>query len=271
MLCKRLIRSSIVFTEITENEIAQSEGFSGQTFCNCWLHNGFVNINNEKMSKSLGNFLTLRTACPEPQQVRAYRYLVISSQYRNPLSFTPEVMAASEKTLNRIDKVMDQIRTALTDVEPENDEHSELATTIVPNALKNFEDALLDDLSMPRAAASLFNLIKGVEQEFKTQAKDSSYSLDLFGLKAAQDALLQMDKIFGIFYEVPLTTEEQSEMIEKGGQEIPVEVLELVSQRTQAKEAKDWALADSLRARITELGFTVKDVKDGDPQICRLS
>jgi cysteinyl-tRNA synthetase len=119
-----------------ENEIAQSEGFTGQTFCICWLHNGFVNINDEKMSKSLGNFLTLRTACPEPQQVRAYRYLVMSSQYRNPLSFTPEVMAASEKTLNRIDKTMAQISQALSGVEPEYNESSELATSIVPTPFK---------------------------------------------------------------------------------------------------------------------------------------
>ena len=67
-----------------ENEIAQSQGVTGKVFCNCWMHNGFVNINNEKMSKSLGNFLTLRGACPTPIEVRAYRYLVISSQYRNP-------------------------------------------------------------------------------------------------------------------------------------------------------------------------------------------
>lgn len=254
-----------------ENEIAQSEGFTGQTFCNCWLHNGFVNINDEKMSKSLGNFLTLRTACPEPQQVRAYRYLVMTSQYRNPLSFTPEVMAASEKTLNRIDKVMEQMHQALYGVEPEIDPSSELATTIVPTALQSFDEALMDDLSMPRAAASLFMIVKGAETEFKTLSKDSSYKLDLFGLKAAQNALLQMDKIFGIFYEVPLTLEQQNEMNENASQEIPGEVLELVSQRAQAKEAKDWELADSLRARIAELGFAVKDVKDGEPDISRIS
>jgi len=268
-----------------ENEIAQSEGFTGQTFCNCWMHNGFVNINDEKMSKSLGNFLTLRIACPEPEQVRAYRYLVISSQYRNPLNFSPDVMMAAQKTLNRIDKVMDQLRVALSSSssssteasEPAVDENgSELALMIVPKALSSFDEALLDDLSMPRASAALFNIIKAVEKEFKTQAKDTSYALDMIGLKAAQNALLQMDKIFGIFYIVPSTKEEEedSPMTKKdvvGTREIPGEVMDLVAQRTQAKESKDWELADSLRARITELGFAVKDVKNGEPQISRIS
>mmetsp|Transcript_125869 Transcript_125869/g.352439 ORF Transcript_125869/g.352439 Transcript_125869/m.352439 type:complete len:561 (+) Transcript_125869:205-1887(+) len=253
-----------------ENEIAQSEGFSGKTFCNCWLHNGFVNINDEKMSKSLGNFMTLRSACPESQQVRAYRYLVVSSHYRNPLSFTPEVMAAAQKTVTRIDKVMSQINESLEGQEIREDEsQSQLANEAIPKALQNFEAAITDDLSMPRAAASLFSIIKAAETEFKTKAKDSSHTLDLPGLKAAQNALLQMDRIFGIFYDVPLTKEDQHEIQAKESNAIPPEVLELVSKRAVAKESKDWELADSFRARISELGFEVKDVKGGDPEISR--
>lgn len=253
-----------------ENEIAQSEGFSGKTFCNCWLHNGFVNINDEKMSKSLGNFMTLRSACPESQQVRAYRYLVVSSQYRNPLSFTPEVMAAAQKTVTRIDKVMSQINESLEGQEIREDEsQSQLANEAIPKALQNFEAAITDDLSMPRAAASLFSIIKAAETEFKTKGKDSSHKLDLPGLKAAQNALLQMDRIFGIFYDVPLTKEDQHEIQAKESNAIPPDVLELVSKRAVAKESKDWELADSFRARISELGFEVKDVKGGDPEISR--
>jgi cysteinyl-tRNA synthetase len=252
-----------------ENEIAQSEGASGKDFCNCWLHNGFVNINNEKMSKSLGNFLTLRGACPQPQQVRAYRYLVMSSQYRNPLSFTPQVMDAAKSALKRIDNVMEEISEALQNNEEDAmNTDSALANKEVPKALQNFEAALLDDLSMPRAAASLFGLIKAAEKEFKRVGKDSSSSLDLAGLQAISEAMKQMDKVFGIFYRVPLTEEEQAE--EEAQETIPEEVLQLVAQRTEAKESKDWELADSLRARITELGFAVKDVKGGEPIVTRV-
>mmetsp|Transcript_2311 Transcript_2311/g.3244 ORF Transcript_2311/g.3244 Transcript_2311/m.3244 type:complete len:432 (-) Transcript_2311:623-1918(-) len=96
-----------------ENEIAQSEGATGNTFCNCWVHNGFVNINDEKMSKSLGNFLTLRGACPKADDVRAYRYLVVSSQYRNPLSFTDQAMSAAKGALKRMDKTKQEIDAVL--------------------------------------------------------------------------------------------------------------------------------------------------------------
>ena len=252
-----------------ENEIAQSEGATGKKFCNCWLHNGFVNINDEKMSKSLGNFLTLRKACPQPEEVRAYRYLVMSSQYRNPLSFTPQAMNAAKNALKRIDKLLEQIHQSL-EGESVNlmSSSSVLANEEVPKALKNFEAALLDDLSMPRASASLFALIKAAENEFKSFTQDSNKSLDLAGLHSISEALKQMDKVFGIFYQVPISEEEQAE---RNAQEIvPEEVLKLVVQRTEAKEAKDWELADSLRARITELGFAVKDVKGGEPVVSRV-
>ena len=252
-----------------ENEIAQSEGATGKPFCNCWLHNGFVNINDEKMSKSLGNFLTLRGACPQPQEVRAYRYLVMSSQYRNPLSFTPQAMDAAKSALKRIDKVTEQIHEALQNNEVDRREaDSALANDEVPLALKIFETALLDDLSMPRAAASLFGLIKAAEKEFKRVSKDSSLALDLKGLQAISDALTQMDKVFGIFYQVPMTEEEQAK--EDSQETVPEKVRQLVDQRTEAKESKDWELADSLRARIAELGFAVKDVKGGEPIISRV-
>mmetsp|Transcript_32817 Transcript_32817/g.94140 ORF Transcript_32817/g.94140 Transcript_32817/m.94140 type:complete len:380 (+) Transcript_32817:584-1723(+) len=259
-----------------ENEIAQSEGFTGKTFCNCWLHNGFVNINNEKMSKSLGNFMTLRAACPKPQQVRAYRYLVITSQYRNPLSFTPEVIQASEKTLKRIDKILRQIDDALNEARNGTNDKcqpSPLASSIVPNALDNFEKALADDLSMPRAAASLFTIVKAAENEFKNLAKNDSYELDIHGLRSAKSAIVQMDNIFGILYDVPRRegSDEDSPSDSNNVDKIPDDVLQLVSRRTEAKEAKDWDLADSLRSRIAEMGFEVKDVKDGEPLVSRLT
>merc|ERR1712070_398951 len=146
---------------------------------------------------------------------------------------------------------------------------------VVSKALANFEAALLDDLSMPRAAAALFSLIKAAEKEFKRVKKASKDSdsdapgLDLEGLKAIQATMRKMDEVFGIFYEVPLTEEEEKEGAEPEVVEISDEVMDLVSQRTNAKEAKDWELADSLRARITELGFAVKDVKGGDPIVTK--
>jgi cysteinyl-tRNA synthetase len=288
-----------------ENEIAQSEGATGKTFCNCWVHNGFVNINDEKMSKSLGNFLTLRTACPKPDDVRAFRFLIMSSQYQKQLSYTSEGMVASKRALKRIDKVMQQIDDSInknksdtdtdtdtdTDSQDNNDEKkkSPLEKDISKN-LENFDKALLDDLSMPRASASLFSLIKMAESEFKRAKKDDDTKLDLVGLQNIQNAIQQMDKIFGIFYEVPLTKEEEeaaaaaaaatsnndnndninSNNNNNNNTEAMDKVMDLVAQRTDAKESKDWDLADSLRTRIVELGFVVKDVKGGDPIVTKI-
>ncbi|VEU34923.1 unnamed protein product [Pseudo-nitzschia multistriata] len=263
-----------------ENEIAQSEGVTGKPYCNYWVHNGFVNINDEKMSKSLGNFLTLRTACPKAVDVRAYRFFVMSSQYQKQLGFTAQAMDASKNSLKRIDRVMQQIEDAVgrnkenADGEPQS---SSTLSDAASKALKNFDLALLDDLSMPRASASLFSLVKATEKEFKRVKKDETATLDLKGLAEVQSALLQMDKVFGIFYDVPLTKEEEEALAasgssdsEGGATEVSDEVMELVVQRTDAKEAKDWELADSLRARITELGFAVKDVKGGDPIVTKI-
>ena len=255
-----------------ENEIAQSEGFSGKTFCNCWLHNGFVNINNEKMSKSLGNFMTLRGACTEPQQVRAYRYLVVSSHYRSPLSFTPESIAGALKTVKRIDKVIYRIDEVLKGQDTgESQNCSQLVNDVIPRALYNFEAAIADDMSMPRATASLFSVVRAAEKELKVETNDSSVKLDLRGLEAAKNAVFQMDKVFGILYDVPLTNEDQNKKKTNACDSIPPEVLVLVSKRVNAKKSKDWELADSLRARISELGFEVKDVSGGDPVISRKS
>lgn len=273
-----------------ENEIAQSEGATGKKFCNCWMHNGFVNIGDEKMSKSKGNFLTLRGACPKSVDVRAYRYLIVSSQYRNPLSFTEQAMKAAKGALSRLDDIIVLLNDTLDKKGDNNDDddgidpktdNSAIATK-VSSELKNFETALADDINMPRASASLFAVIKAAEAEFKRLKKEKNdikkgrdvtmTPLDMKGLEAARDALLQMDQVFGLLYTVPQAKNEDGSLVEEEPKddEIPDDVMELVESRSAAKDAKDWELADSLRSRITELGFAVKDVKGGDPIISRL-
>lgn len=267
-----------------ENEIAQSEGANNKKFCSCWLHNGFVNIGDEKMSKSKGNFLTLRTACPKPDDIRAYRYLVVSSQYRNPLSFTQEAMGAAKGALVRMDKLRKQMDSVLEGFSP-SDEHNKSngseTLKVSKEALRNFEIALADDLSMPRAAASLFQLVKAAETEFKrfkkendAREKDADMNvspLDLVGIHAIKTAMDQMDEVFGIFYTVPkLSGTDENSNKEDGDTSIPSEVMDLVEQRTAAKNSKDWEMADSLRDRIQELGFIVKDIKGGLPEVTRV-
>lgn len=269
-----------------ENEIAQSEGASGKKFCNYWVHNGFVNIGEEKMSKSKGNFLTLRGACPTNDDIRAYRYLVVSSQYRNPLSFTKVATGAAKGALKRMDNVMNMLNDALkefdnADGNGDSDSSGEIAQT-VSKELNNFELALMDDLSMPRAAASLFGIIKAAETEFKRYKKAEKDAedgtdippLDLVGLSQVRSAITKMDQVFGIFYQVPKAKNEDGTEVDDGleeeGAPVPEEVMDLVRSRSDAKNDKDWDLADSLRKRISELGYAVKDVKGGEPIVSRV-
>lgn len=226
------------------------------------------------MSKSKGNFLTLRKACPSSDDVRAYRYLVVSSQYRNPLSFTEKALSAAKGALKRLDKVKLLIDEALLDNGDIDETAESSIAAVVEKEMVNFEVAIADDLSMPRASASLFSIVKAAENEFKRIAKAEKddetlkSTLDIFGLKQVQSALQQMDRVFGVYYEVPGASsgEEEEPVVET----IPDEVMELVLQRTTAKDAKDWDLADSLRAKITDLGFVVKDVKGGKPIVTKI-
>ena len=264
-----------------ENEIAQSEGATLKKYVNYWVHNGFVNIGEEKMSKSKGNFLTLRTACPKDDDVRAYRYLVVSSQYRNPLTFTQKTLDASKSALKRIDKVKLQLSVilgeteattsdTLTDDDSESSQKSDI-TKQVQKHLNNYNLALLDDLSMPRAAASLFAIVKLAEMHFKEINKDDSLSYDMDGLHSVQHALIQMDKVFGIFYTVPNLNHDEDDNDDDSLEGIvPEDVMELVTQRIEAKKEKEWELADNLRNQVIELGFSIKDVKEGVPLVTRL-
>jgi len=283
-----------------EEEEDQVEDGNNLPFCGCWIHNGFVNVGDEKMSKSKGNFLTLRTACPTNIDIRAYRYLVISSQYRNPLSLTSAAMGAARGALKRLDTILGKLDTALLEkeaiVDTNNNNNNEL-TKIAQQSLVEFKEAIADDLGTPRAAAILFSLAKAAEGEFKRVKKavtiweeeeeeqrgassddnDIKPRLNLLGLKLIREAMGEIDQVFGIFYEVPATTAIGSESSNDNNDSgtissnnkdaVPDKVMELVKARTKARDDNNWDLADTLRVTIMEEGFEVKDVKGGEPLV----
>ncbi|GAX23077.1 cysteinyl-tRNA synthetase [Fistulifera solaris] len=251
-----------------ENEIAQSEGAFPDTlpFCNCWFHNGFVTISEQdtKMSKSLGNFLTLESACPTPLQVRAYRYLVVTSQYRQDLKFTTESMQASTKALKRMDKVWSALQSYC---EPEVGitDYRDVDGRVQAQ-WENFETAIADDLSMPRATACLFALIKLAEQELKSSGDTDMDETKKHLLQSIALVMRKMDQVLGVFYTVPeddSASDADDQSARHDNNTIPERVQNLVEQRKEAKKNKDYALADQLRQEILECGFVVQDGAQG--------
>lgn len=234
-----------------ENEIAQSEAFCGCKYCNFWVHNGFVNIDNEKMSKSLGNFRTLREACKDALDIRAFRYLVISAQYRAGLNFTPDVLKSARKTVSRLDKFRANLRAV---TKPDG---GASVRDLVSSGIADFERGMADDLNTPRACAALFGLVKGGERLIKAD------SIDKAGAGELLEALTTMDSILGVFYDVPGREEEQASKKEDEAAEAPAELIALLQERVEAKKAKDFARADAIRDQCAAAGFKIVDSKEG--------
>jgi len=260
-----------------QNEIAQSECCSGEPLCKYWVHNGFVNINNEKMSKSLKNFKTLRDIATTANDARAFRFMVVSAQYRGPLNFTPDTLKAAISSLKRIDRVIgrldklargEEAPTAASDTPRKALDLKEVMETSV----EAFEKAMCDDMNTPRATAALFSLIGAAEKAMKGGLVDG---------EAANDVLItirRMDQVFGILYTVPqsyFTGESAGDSVRASDEAIPLgslpeEVAALAAARASAKADKDWSAADKARDDLTVLGYRIKDGKDGTYEILRL-
>ncbi|CAM9327264.1 unnamed protein product [Pylaiella littoralis] len=285
-----------------ENEVAQSEGFTaswrfcslGKPFCGCWVHNAFVNVDGEKMSKSKGNFLTLKGTLATALDVRAFRYLVVSSQYRTTLGFSTKSLEGAKNTVRRLDKL--RVSSAAAAVAGgEGGEAGEVSPElleVVPNSLEGFDAGMNDDLNTPRAAASLFAVVKAGETALKRARSVSGSSGDPATGGAVDDAsqpslpradaeyllsaLDRMDSVLGIFYE-PAGYEAARNADGGGGGEsagdgggLPEIMAELMAKRLAARESKDWATADAVRDEIKALGYAVKDVKGKDPVVSRI-
>lgn len=228
-----------------ENETAQCEACSGKQYVQFWVHNGFVNVNNEKMSKSLGNFHTLRDIVNKRIDARAFRYLVVSSQYRSALAFTDTCLDAARSAVRRIDSLRDRLSGA-----SGSDAGLDEIKMMVQKARRDFIAGMNDDLNTPRAAAAMFSLVNAAEKMLKRNE---------LGEKGAQEAIKCLDEfdlVFGINYE-PDVVEEQVPTT------IPAEIEAMLQERNDAREMKDYQLADSLRDRISSAGYAIVDTPQG--------
>jgi cysteinyl-tRNA synthetase len=234
-----------------ENEIAQSEGATGKQFVKYWIHFGFLNINEEKMSKSLGNFFTARDIL-KLYSAEAIRLLFSQTHYRGPLEFSDELLKAAEKGLEKFSNLIDKINMELyTHPNSLQGEQGINPNINFERYVNNFEAAMDDDFNTPQAVAVLFDFVRDINKVIAENAKLSPefYSgVKEFLFKTAQGVLGIVDL-------------EKSEI---QGSSIEKELIELLIQlRNEARKEKNFNLSDKIRERLKELGIELKDSKDG--------
>ncbi len=226
-----------------ENEIAQSECANGCTFARYWMHNAFLNIDNRKMSKSAGNFFTVRQLA-EQYGYEPIRYFMLSAQYRSPLNYTAELIEDCQKSLERLYTCRDNLDFSLAHAGASGDGTlSEKAAA----AREKFCAAMDDDLNTPAALAALFDLVREINTLRDAASKDA--------LAAAAAAFDELTGVLGLLYN-------------RKKDDIPADILELVDRRAQAKKAKDWAAADAIRDELAARGYVVEDTPQG-PKVSR--
>lgn len=227
-----------------ENEIAQSESYTGKPFANYWLHCEFLTINNKKMSKSLKNFYTLRDLVNKNYNPLAFRLLCYTTHYRAPLNFTLKSLNDAQSTLLNIKSFFERLSTATA---KKDYNLKPVLAKYQKSIISNFEN----DLATPKALASIFNLIKETNKLITAGKLSPKNSLEL------KKFFTQIDALFGLF-----TAQMHSS-------KTPQNILDLVELREQARKDKNYTKADELRSQINQQGYEVEDRVTG-PHISSL-
>ena len=224
-----------------ENEIAQSESFTGKRFARFWVHNGMLQLAGEKMSKSLGNIISIRELLAR-RQPDAMRMMVLSGSYRAPLLFSEETLDTAETNLARLRSGLRPPAAAAPGLPPE----AAAAFTAASAATRQaFVDAMDDDLNTPLALAALFNLVKSINTARDQGATDEQ-------LRPAQEALRELTGVLGLRLDARQDAKPADPFIEL-----------LIEARAEARRQKLWALSDLIRDRLAALGVALEDAKDG--------
>ena len=225
-----------------ENEIAQSEGATGKKYVNYWMHNGFINVDNQKMSKSLNNFFTVRDIAKE-YDLEAVRMFMLSAHYRSPINFSREQIEAANSSLNRLYTARNSLKFQIENGEERQPNENEKAfMSRLKEYEKRFDDAMDDDLNTADALGAVFELVKDANVTVVPGvSKDTA--------RAAMNSLEAICDVLGI--------------LSKKEEELPAEIAAMVHERAEARKNKDWAKSDELRDRIIKAGYILEDTKQG--------
>lgn len=220
-----------------ENEIAQSEAANGCEFAHYWMHNGFINVDNHKMSKSLGNFFTVRDVA-EKYGYEPIRYMMVSCQYRSPINYSYEVIEQAKNSLERLYTCRDNIDFAL-----KNAQDGGEAPEFIEKRKQEFIAAMDDDLNTADALAAIFMLVRDINTLIAEGAGKAS-------LEACADMFDQLTGVLGLVYN------RKTEALDS-------DIEALIEQRTAARKAKDFKTADEIRDKLKAMGIVLEDTPQG--------
>jgi cysteinyl-tRNA synthetase len=229
-----------------ENEIAQSEAATGKPFAHYWMHNGYINVDNQKMSKSAGNFFTVRDIAKE-FDLEAVRMFMLSVQYRNPVNFSRELIQQAESGLERLRTARERVKDAQVAKDGSNEDKAFIAA--LDEYKTRFCNAMDDDLNTADALGVLFELARAANT-FVTEPR---------GKDAIDATSALFDELTGV---LGLLCHEKEETF-------PAEALDMLEKRQQARKAKDFKRADELRDALKDMGYSVEDTAAG-PKLKKL-
>ena len=226
-----------------ENEIAQSECCNGKIFARYWMHNGFLNIDNRKMSKSLGNFRTVRQI-GEQYDLQVLRFFMLNAHYRSPLNFSAELMESSKNALDRIITCVEQLKHLLeTAPQGEKTEKEKELEAEIQGYVKKYEESMEDDFNTADAIAAIFELVKF------SNTQTSGESTGEF-VKELLDTIVHLSDVLGL-------------LVNKEAEVLDEDIERLIEERQTARKEKNFKRADEIRDQLADMGIILKDTREG--------
>ena len=226
-----------------ENEIAQSECANGCEFAHYWMHNGYINVDNRKMSKSLGNFFTVRDVA-EKYGYEPIRFLMISSHYRSPINYNVEVIEQNVRSLERLYTCRDGIAFALENAKDKGLKTGEEQTVKIYDGRRDqFIAAMDDDLNTADGIAALFELVRDINTAMRNEPSQELCRISM-------ERFEELAGVLGLVYE-------------QKSDDLDEQVEALIAQRTQARKEKDFATADRIRDQLKDMGIILEDTPQG--------
>ena len=247
--------SDLVFPH-HENEIAQSEAFTGkEPFVRYWLHNGFITVNEEKMSKSLGNFFLVIDIL-EHFRPEILRFFILSTHYRSPLDFSDERLQEAGRSLERLKTAEAHLRQLKTLATANGGEDSQVLSQVAAQAMIDFKAAMDDDFNTALAIGTMFGLAKEINI-YHSKVTGGKTELDADALQQVEKAYSQMAEVLGILNDAGAATQDSNAELVNELMDIIIEI------RQEARKKKDWAIADQIRNKLAAVGIVLEDSPQG--------